>query len=364
MLVLGIESSCDETAAAIVDFPDDGGSHPGARVIADVVASQISVHAPYGGVVPELASRAHMQNVVPVVRAALAELPGGAADLDGVAVTHGPGLAGALLVGAQLGKTYAHALGLPLVGVNHLDGHLLAVYLRRGEGPHEPPPPMPYVALLASGGHTALYRVDSPFDVALLGQTRDDAAGEAFDKAAKLLGLGYPGGPVVDRLAAQGDGHAIAFPLPMPRKDSLDFSFSGLKTAVARRVQTHGVPGDDAAMADLCASFQRVLVESLVRKSVRACQAEGVSHLVLGGGVAANRGLRARALEACTKAGVTLHVPPIQSCTDNAAMIAYAGGCRLRRGDRDGVDLAVYSRDPARRRGKFRADGTHLPRTT
>jgi N6-L-threonylcarbamoyladenine synthase len=338
MFVLGIESSCDETAAAVVR--DDG------LVISDVVASQIAIHGPYGGVVPELASRAHLCNVVPVIERAVAALPRGFADLDAIAVTNGPGLVGALLVGVSAGKAIAWARGLPLVGVNHLIGHLLAVYLRRKED--EPPLPlaMPYVALLASGGHTALYRVDSSADIEQLGETRDDAAGEAFDKVAKLLGLGYPGGPVVDRLAAQGNPDAVALPLPMRNKQSLDFSFSGLKTAVAQHVAKNGRPETESARADLCASFQRAAVTSLVSKSIAACKRERVQRLVLGGGVAANRGLRAYARERCDAEGIELFVPPLASCTDNAAMIAYAGAMRLLRGERDGTELSVYSSSP------------------
>ncbi|MCA9575863.1 MAG: tRNA (adenosine(37)-N6)-threonylcarbamoyltransferase complex transferase subunit TsaD [Sandaracinaceae bacterium] len=349
MIVLGIESSCDETAAALVR--GDG------EVLSDVVASQVRLHAPYGGVVPEIASRAHLESIVPVVQQALAVLPGGLADVDAVAVTNGPGLSGALLVGIQFAKALAFDAGKPFVGVNHLDGHLLAVYLRRGEGPHPDPPPYPFVALLASGGHTALYRVDAPLETTLLGQTRDDAAGEAFDKCAKLLGLGYPGGPAVDRLAATGDPNAISLPMPMAQRGSLEFSFSGLKTAIARRVELEGVPTGQA-LADTCASFQRVVVETLARKGVAACQAEGVSNLVLGGGVAANRGLRETAVRLGARAGVSVHVPPRSSCTDNAAMIAYAGAMRLMRGERDGLDLQSFTRDKARARGRFRPDGT------
>ena len=349
MIVLGIESSCDETAAALVR--SDG------TVLSDVVSSQVRLHAPYGGVVPEIASRAHLDSIVPVVQQALAPLPGGLAAVDGVAVTHGPGLSGALLVGIQFAKALAFDAGKPLVGVNHLDGHLLAVFLRRGDGPHPPPPPYPFVALLASGGHTALYRVDEPTQRALLGQTRDDAAGEAFDKCAKLLGLGYPGGPLVDKLAATGDPSAVELPMPMAQRSSLEFGFSGLKTAIARRVERDGVPTGQE-LSDLCASFQHVIVETLVRKSLAACAAEGVEHLVLGGGVAANRGLRARAVEQGAARGVHVHVPPLASCTDNAAMIAYAGAARLSRGERDGFDLQSFTRDKARARGRFRPDGT------
>jgi N6-L-threonylcarbamoyladenine synthase len=338
MIVLGLESSCDETAAALVR--DDG------LVLSDAVASQIALHAPYGGVVPELASRAHLTNLVPVIEEALRVLPRGLAEVDAIAVTQGPGLVGALLVGVQAAKAMAWALNKPLVGVNHLVGHLLAVYLRRDES--EPPLAlrMPYIALLASGGHTALYQVDDAQRIEQLGATRDDAAGEAFDKVAKLLGLGYPGGPVVDKLAAQGDPTAVPLPLPMRNKQSLEFSFSGLKTAVAQHVAKHGQPAGERERADLCASFQHAVVSSLVHKSVTACQRRKVPRLVLGGGVAANRGLRARAQEACARAGIELFVPPLASCTDNAAMIAYAGAQRLLRGERDALDLSVYSASP------------------
>jgi len=338
MNILGIESSCDETAAAVVR--DDG------VVLSDVVASQIDVHGPYGGVVPELASRAHLAHVVPVIEQAVRVLPRGFADLDGIAVTHGPGLVGALLVGLSAAKAIAWSRDLPIVGVNHLIGHLLAVYLRRGEDTPPVPLQMPYIAMLASGGHTALYRVDGPDDIEQLGETRDDAAGEAFDKVSKLLGLGYPGGPIVDKLAALGDPKAVPLPMPMRNKHGLEFSFSGLKTAVAQHVARNGLPADDKARADLCASFQRVVVTSLVDKSLAACKRERVTRLVLGGGVAANRGLRALAAERCNKAGVELFVPPLASCTDNAAMIAYAGAQRLARGERDALELSVFSTSP------------------
>lgn len=337
MRVLGIESSCDETAASVVE--SDG------RVLSDVVASQITLHAPYGGVVPELASRAHLENVIPVIQQAVAVLPRGLSDIDAVAVTSGPGLVGALLVGVQAAKAIAWSRGLPIVGVNHLVGHLLAVYLRRAD---EPPVALefPYIALLASGGHTALYQVDGPLDMVQLGETRDDAAGEAYDKVSKLLGLGYPGGPVVDRLAALGDPNAIELPLPMRNKQSLEFSFSGLKTAVAQHVAKHGIPETDQARADLCASFQARVVTSLVNKSLEACKQRKVPRLVFGGGVAANRGLRALASERCKQRKINLFVPPLASCTDNAAMIAYAGAQRLLAGERDNVDLSAYSASP------------------
>ena len=340
MRVLGIESSCDETAAAVVT--EDG------TVLADVVASQIAVHAPYGGVVPELASRAHVQNIVPVLEAAL-EQSGGLGAIDAVAVTRGPGLVGALLVGLSTAKAIAFARDLPLVGVDHLVGHLFAVYLGR-EGEPKRTPELPYIALLVSGGHTAIYEVTAPGEASILGQTRDDAAGEAFDKVAKLLGLGYPGGPVVDRLAAGGDPAAVDLPAPMASRRTLDFSFSGLKTAVARHVKQHGVPEDPA---DLCAAFQRRVVRVLVEKSVHACKTRKIPRLVLGGGVAANRGLRARAQKRCDDLGIELYVPPVASCTDNAAMIAYAGALRLAGGERDDLGLAAYSRSPDLKRGKM-----------
>ena len=221
---------------------------------------------------------------------------------------------------------------------------------------------MPFVGLLVSGGHSALYRVEGHGEIALISQTRDDAAGEAFDKAAKLLGLGYPGGPVIDRLAARGDSAAFSFPVPMASRKTLEFSFSGLKTALARHVQQHGVPSDEQELADLCASFQGVIIESLVRKSMLACKQEGLTQLIISGGVAANRGLRARAREACEANGIQLFVPPPVSCTDNAAMIAMAAVHRLAAGERDDLSFAVYSRDPDRRRGKFRRDGTLVER--
>ncbi|MFT3769422.1 MAG: tRNA (adenosine(37)-N6)-threonylcarbamoyltransferase complex transferase subunit TsaD [Minicystis sp.] len=342
--VLGIETSCDETAAAVVT---DGGD-----VLSDVVRSQIALHAPYGGVVPEIASRDHARTVVPVVREALARAGKTVADVDGIAVTARPGLSGALLVGLQIAKGLAWAAEKPLVGVDHLVGHLLAVFLKRDDAP---PPAYPFVALLASGGHTALYRVDGPRLDAVreLGATRDDAAGEAFDKVAKLLGLGYPGGPVVDRLAAQGDPARArdAVPKPMARRDSLEFSFSGIKTAVARHVAARGRPPEGQDLADLCAAFQATVVDTLVSKSVRAVQQEGLDQIVIAGGVAANKGLRARMAAECGRRGIKLFVPAFASCTDNAAMIAYAGALRLAAGERDGMDLAPSTR-------------TSLPRVT
>jgi len=337
MLVLGIESSCDETGAAIVK--GDG------TVLSDIVQSQVDLHARYGGVVPELASRDHARNIDPVAREALARAGVGLDDIDGIAVTNRPGLVGALLVGVQFAKGMAWARGLPIVGVDHLVGHLLAIFLRRpGEEP-APRPAFPFVALLASGGHTALYYVEGPTADACreLGGTRDDAAGEAFDKVAKLLGLGYPGGPVIDRLAAKGDATRFPQKAPMASVRSLEFSFSGIKSRMARYVAERGRPKDEAEVADLCASFQRAVTDVLANKLVQAAQANHVSHVVLGGGVAANRELRARVKSLANARGIESFVPPLASCTDNAAMIAYAGAARLDRGERDGWDLSATS---------------------
>jgi N6-L-threonylcarbamoyladenine synthase len=330
MLVLGIETSCDETAAAVVE--------DGRRVRSDVVASQVLVHAEYGGVVPEVASRQHLATVVPVVNRALAEAGVQPRSLDGIAATCGPGLVGPLLVGVELGKALGYALGRPVVGVNHLAGHLAAVFLDHPGNPA--PPSYPHLALLVSGGHTLLLRVDGPGRVKALGATRDDAAGEAFDKVAKLLGLGYPGGVVIDTLAGQGNREAIDFPRALPGRQDLDFSFSGLKTAVAIRIREHGLP-EPAQMPDFCASFQAAVVDVLVRKSRRALKREGLRDLLVCGGVAANRGLRAALAAAAEEDGFRLFVPTPKLCTDNGAMIAQAGTLAIERGERASLDLSV-----------------------
>jgi N6-L-threonylcarbamoyladenine synthase len=278
-----------------------------------------------------------------VVRAALAQAAVRLEDVDGVAVTNRPGLVGALLVGVQAAKGLAWAAGKPLVGVDHLVGHLLAVFLRRDR--EDPPPPgFPFVCLLASGGHTAIYRVDAPRAEAIveLGATRDDAAGEAFDKVAKLLGLGYPGGPAIDRLAPSGRAAEVALSAPMMSGRSFEMSFSGIKTQVAQLVAREGPPGADR-VADICASFQAAVTAVLARKVVDAALREGVADVVLGGGVAANRELRRRTSELGAARGVRVLVPPMASCTDNAAMIAYAGALRLERGERDGWELVATS---------------------
>jgi N6-L-threonylcarbamoyladenine synthase len=324
MMVLGIESSCDETAAAVVA--------DGRRILANVVASQDALHAPWGGVVPELASRRHLEVVVPVVEQALAAAGLKLADLDGIAVTQGPGLVGSLLIGCSVAKALAWVHRKPLVGVNHLEGHIYAAFLT------EDPPEHPFLALVVSGGHTALYLARVPLDYGLVGQTRDDAAGEAFDKVAKLLGLGFPGGPAIQRVAAEGDPGAIAFPLAQMTDGARDFSFSGIKTSVSLYVKRHG-PLTPAAVADVAASFQAAVVKMLVRKTVRAALHWGVKRVVLTGGVAANGPLRERLRAEADAHGIRLHIPPPRLCTDNAAMIAAAGTARLLAGERASLEM-------------------------
>jgi N6-L-threonylcarbamoyladenine synthase len=335
MRVLGLESSCDETAAAIVE--------DGRVVLSDVVASQNEVHAKYGGVVPELASRAHILNVVPVVQAALDRASMKLDDVDGIAVTNAPGLVGALLVGLQTAKALAWVTGKPLVGVHHLEGHLTAIYLEPDA------PPFPHLALIVSGGHTSLVRVDGHGQLTELGATRDDAAGEAFDKGAKLLGLGYPGGAVIDKLAQTGDPKAVPFPRSMTGGEhGAEFSFSGLKTALLHRVRAHGIP-EGQALADLCASYQAAIVEVLVRKTRKQARILGIQHVQICGGVAANSGLRKAMIAEGEEYDFRVYVPPIARCTDNAAMIAAAGYYHLLAGERDGLELdAVPSKALAR----------------
>lgn len=320
MMILGIETSCDETAAALVSGGD--------RILSSVVASQDSIHAPYGGVVPELASRRHVEVILPVIERALAEAGVKQRDIEGIAVTQGPGLIGSLLVGVSVAKAIAYVHRLPLVGVNHLEGHIFAARLER------PDLKPPFLALVVSGGHTALYLVREWLHYSLIGQTRDDAAGEAFDKVAKLLGLGYPGGPVIEKVAREGDSSAIAFPLAQITDGAPDFSFSGIKTAVSLYVRDHR-PLSKRATADIAASFQAAVVKMLVRKTVKAALRLGIKRLVLTGGVAANRALRS-ALEAeASSREWEFIVPGTRLCTDNAAMIAAAGHARLLAGERE-----------------------------
>lgn len=359
MRVLGIETSCDETAAAVVN---------GERVESDVVHSQVAIHAPYGGIVPELASRDHLRNIRPVIETALERAGASLSDIDGIAVTCRPGLSGALLVGMQTAQGLAWASHKPIVGVDHLIGHLLAVFLKY-DTPRTQEPAFPFIGLLASGGHSALYRVKGPLasDIEELGATRDDAAGEAFDKVAKVLGLGYPGGPIVDKLAAEGDPESIQLARPMPQKDSLEFSFSGLKTNVMRWVTEHGRPGDDQTLRNLCASFQRRVVDALLDKALIAAEQEGIGRIVLAGGVAANKELRSRGTSRAGERGIELTIPPFRACTDNAAMIAYAGSKRLERGENDAghLEMSPHTLLPAvTRKGRGPRKGPVAPTTS
>jgi N6-L-threonylcarbamoyladenine synthase len=310
-LVLGIETSCDETGVGLVR---------GHELLADSVASSVAEHARFGGVVPEVASRAHLEAMVPAVDRALVTAGLSLKDVDAIAVTAGPGLAGALLVGVSAAKAYALALGKPLYGVNHLAAHIAVDQLEHG------PLPAPVVALLVSGGHSSLLLVrDMVKSVTPLGATIDDAAGEAYDKVARLLGMPFPGGPPIDAAARSGDPASIAFPRGKYRDQTFDFSFSGLKTAVARWVEAQQAAGVSVPVADVAASFQEAVADVLTRKAVAACQAHGVDHLVIGGGVAANSRLRSLAEERCAAAGIRLRVPRPGLCTDNGAMVAALG---------------------------------------
>ena len=337
MLLLGIETSCDDTAAAVLA---DG------ELRSSIVSSQDAVHGPYGGIVPEIASRHHVTNVLPVVHAALEQAGATIDDLEGIAVTRGPGLVGSLLVGLSAAKGFAVSRGIPLIGVNHLEGHLLAIFLEREVE-------FPYLALLVSGGHTSLVVAEGLGRYRAVGETRDDAAGEAFDKAAIMLGLGFPGGRKIDRLARDGDAAAIRFPRATVRGRPLDFSFSGLKTALREYLRggnRHLAPGNrprpgdaglpvEGELADIAASFQEAIVDVLVERTLAAADGLGVSRVVVSGGVSANSRLRELMQEDAAKRGIEVFVPAIRFCTDNAAMIAWAGRWRLERGERSPLDV-------------------------
>jgi tRNA N6-adenosine threonylcarbamoyltransferase len=328
MRILAIESSCDESAAAILDA--DRG------LLAHQIFSQIELHRQYGGVVPELASRDHVRRLLPLVRDVLARGDTGPGDLHGVAYTAGPGLIGALLTGASLARSLAYAWQVPALGVHHLEGHLLAPLL-------EPePPPFPHVALLVSGGHTMLIEVREIGGYRLLGETRDDAAGEAFDKTAKLLGLPYPGGPELARLADLGRPGTFRFPRPMLDRPGLEFSFSGLKTAVVHALRDRELT--ETLRADVAHGVQLSIVETLTAKAIRALEETGLGTLVVSGGVSANRSLRARLAEATRRHGARVYYPRIEFCTDNAAMIAVAGLARLKAGQHDGLEIQARAR--------------------
>ncbi len=318
MLALGIESSCDETGLALFDTARG--------LLAHAVHTQVAMHAEYGGVVPELASRDHIRRVIPLTRRVLADAGLDMNDLDAIAYTQGPGLAGALLVGAGYANALALALSIPVVGVHHLEGHLLSPLLA------QPRPDFPFVALLVSGGHTQLMRVDGVGRYQLLGETVDDAAGEAFDKTAQLLGLDYPGGPALAQLAESGEANRYKLPRPMLHSGDLDFSFSGLKTAVLTLVRKEGGNENTAVRAHIAAGFQAAAVDVLAGKSITALRETGLTRLVVAGGVGANRALRARLDAEAKQRGFAVFYPPLELCTDNGAMIAYAGALRLTEG--------------------------------
>jgi N6-L-threonylcarbamoyladenine synthase len=329
MIVLAIESSCDDTGAALIE--------DGTRILSNCLSSQDEVHRRYGGVVPELASRRHLESIVPVLRGALDQAHISLDQVEGVAVTRGPGLVGSLLVGVMAAKAIAQAKNLPLVGVNHLMGHLLAIFLEQEVS-------FPFIGMVASGGHTALYLAEGVISFRLLGSTRDDAAGEAFDKVAKYLGLGYPGGMVIEQLARRGDPGSIPFPRAYLAKDSLDFSFSGIKTAVVNHCRSH--PPSDDGVADIAASFQEAVVDVLVGKIIQAAQHYKVTRAVVAGGVASNSRLRELATKAGEGLGIQAYFPSPTLCRDNAAMIGVAGYHLLKEGRRDGLDMSALSRWP------------------
>lgn len=322
MRVLGFESSCDETGVALVDVPERGMP----QLLAQALHSQIAMHQAYGGVVPELASRDHIRRVIPLTREVLTAARMGLDDIDVIAYTQGPGLAGALLVGAGVAVALSAALGKPSLGVHHLEGHLLSPFLSAD------PPEFPFIALLVSGGHTQLMRVDDVGVYEILGETIDDAAGEAFDKSAKLLGLPYPGGPHLAKLALQGDATAFELPRPLLHSGKPDFSFAGLKTAVLTQVKRLGAAPTEQQRADLAASTQAAIVEVLVKKSLLALKSSGLKRLVVAGGVGANAALREQLNQACARRGIRVHYPELSLCTDNGAMIAMAAAMRLQRG--------------------------------
>jgi N6-L-threonylcarbamoyladenine synthase len=327
VITLGIETSCDETAVAIVE--------DGFGLRSNMIASQVHLHERFGGVVPEVAARAHVEALNPLLEEALAEAGVGFGEIDAVAVTIGPGLVGALLVGMASAKAVSLATGADLVGVNHLEGHYWANFLEHG------PPEPPYVTLIVSGGHTMLVHVPEMFHHVVLGQTLDDAAGEAFDKVARLIGLGFPGGPALDAMARQGDPQAIRFPRAMEDSGDYDFSMSGLKTAVLRHVKGAHAAGQDLNLPDLAASFQEAIVDVQVSKTMAAAKDVGAPTVLLGGGVVANTRLRDRLSLAGEREGIRVRFPSMPLCTDNAAMIACVGAARWARGERTSLDIAA-----------------------
>lgn len=327
LILLAIESSCDETSAAVIE--------DGKKVLSNVVASQMDIHKEYGGVVPEIASRMHVELIMPVIDKALKEGGIGKSDVDAVAVTHGPGLIGALMVGLSTAKAIAFGLNVPLIGVNHLEAHISAVHLENEVS-------FPFVGLVVSGGHTSLYLVKSYTEFEILGKTRDDAAGEAFDKAAKIMGLPYPGGIEIDKLAKEGNREAIEFPRPFMNSDTLDFSFSGLKTSVLYYLRKHPNPSDKE-LKDICASYQEAIADTLVEKTLLAARENKVKSVVIAGGVACNSRLRELSKEKLEKEGVSVYIPSPKYCTDNAAMIGSLGGFMYQNGTTSELDLTPFS---------------------
>ena len=337
MKVLGLETSCDETGLAIYDSTLNDGK---GGVLAQVLYSQIDLHATYGGVVPELASRDHIRKLVPLFHELLAQANITKSDIDAVAYTKGPGLIGALMTGALFGRTLAFGLGVPAIGVHHMEGHLLAPMIQT----HEQQLDFPFVCLLVSGGHTMLVRADGVGQYEILGQSIDDAVGECFDKTAKMLGLAYPGGPNVERLARGGNRHAYELPRPMMGR-GLDFSFSGMKTAVHNLVKdTPHSDSDPVVRADIAASFQYAVIDTLVKKCTKALKQTGLKKLVIAGGVSANLTLRDELEKSLAKIDASVHYAPLHLCTDNGAMIAYAGFCRLALGQADDLSVACVPR--------------------
>jgi len=331
MLILGIETSCDETAASVLK--------DGKEILSNIVYSQIALHRPYGGVVPELASRRHLDNIVPVIEEALTQAGLNLEAIEGIAVTRGPGLVGALLVGLCFAKSLSAARRIPLLGINHIEGHICSIFLEKEV-------PFPFLSLTVSGGHTSLFLVKAVGSYEVLGQTRDDAAGEAFDKVAKLLNLGYPGGGIIESLAEKGEPR-IRFPRAIPSADSLDFSFSGIKTAVVNYVKGFTTPIDsetELSIENIAASFQEAVVDMLIKKVIQARKKYRNERLVLAGGVISNGYLRRRFHTMAQEEGLDLFIPSSHLCTDNAAMIAWVGNHYLERGQKDSLDIAALSR--------------------
>ncbi len=328
--LLAIETSCDENAAAILDYSG--------KVVADIVCSQVTVHAPYGGVVPEIASREHLVKITDVVKRSFAQANISSQNIEAVAVAYGPGLIGSLLVGAQFAKGFAQSLAVPLIGIHHIEGHLMAGMVSANFSK------APFIALIASGGHSALYEVNQSYNFSQLGDTRDDAAGEAFDKTAKLLGLGYPGGQIIDKNAGQGDPNIYQFPIALHQKSTLEYSFSGLKTSVRAKVQKlreQNVAIKGQVLNDICAGVQKAIVDALLNKAFLACKQHDLKTLVLGGGVCANSLLRSQAEARGQKNGVQVFLPPKKYCTDNAVMIGLAAYRRIETGQKKFKSVCV-----------------------